>query len=159
MKKATRQRKLVSGQSTIRGIRVEILVEAQSQHQSSSEALIDYHRSRARMGLDDWREGETGKHPRLWTNRDYQPIPYRSHKALMKFDQQGGDIRLEALAAICTSENTLGLQETSLVSGDFIIRHGMRVVASSWGMAWWDELRTGTSYAAAFEMIKRVRIG
>ncbi len=107
------------------------------------------------MGLDDWREGETGKHPRLWTIRDYEPIPYRIHKALMTFDQQGGDIRLVALAAACETD---GASSPQFFGGEFIIRHGMRVVASRWGLAWWDESRTRTSYGAAFEMIKRIGI-
>ncbi|MCA8937209.1 MAG: hypothetical protein KDB68_13505 [Planctomycetes bacterium] len=145
------------GPLAICGICVEILLEDQSQRMTGLGALMSYHQSRPRTCLTDWREGESRKHPGLWTSCRYRQIPYRVHRCLMNFDQLRGDIQLEVLAAICVSVKAGERQPDSLVGGEFIIRQGMRVVASSWGVAWWDDQRTTTSYAATYEMIRQFR--
>ena len=132
------------------------MMEHQHESVTCLDVLLEYHRSRPRIGLSDWREGENRDYPELWTTRGNGEIPDRVHRCLMNFDQRGGDITLEVLAAksVCGSR---GEQvQGTLVGGEFIIRHGMRVVVSSSGLAWWDDLRTSTSYAAPMEMIRRI---
>ena len=150
----------VKDMTVLRGTCVEILFADYGNGAISEDALVRYHRSRPRTGLDDWREGsDESEYPRLWTEQSNGLIPHRIHEYLLAFDQRGGDIELEAWAATCITGKIVEQEQRSLVGGIFIIRQSTRVVASPWRLAWWDELRTTTSYAAPFEMIRRIRRG
>ena len=146
--------------TAMRGICVEVLFADHGIAAISEDALVRYHRSRPRIRLDDWREGsDESDYPRLWTEHNNGLIPHRIHECLLAFDQRGGDIQLEALVATSITGKIVDHEQRSLVGGEFIIRHSIRVVASPWGLAWWDELRTTTSYAAPYEMIRCIRRG
>lgn len=144
------------GLRILQGAAVEILMNLNGVPSIKASELMEYHRSRPRIGSDDWREADEQHHPPLWSLKNKATLPIRAYEALLTFDQASRDLLLVAEAACCKSEVPGKPEPVSAVSGEFIIRHPMRIVASAWGLAWWDDVRTTTSYVSSFEMMKRI---
>lgn len=146
------------GMSVLRGITVECLLNEGDVPSVKATDLMEYHRRRPRTGSDDWRESGEVKHPPFWSFRNDGHLPRKIFESLLAFDQSCRDLLLLAEAATSKSDVPGKPEPLSVVSGEFTIKHAMRVVVSPWGIAWWDDKRTTTSYVAPFEMISTVRV-